>query len=120
MCSALKSSFGFLAFIYFSHSCDLRPPIPPPRLPASDSHLCFAASGIWKIKLCSSYFFFICFSLYTYVPCTRACTYMCMWCVWLVWVFGFLGFLTKQELCEDLCFPPLPSVIPRLSVFPQL
>lgn len=120
MCSALKSSFGFLALIYSSHSCDLHPPSPPPRLPASDSHLCFAASGIWKIKLCSSYFFFICSSLYTYIPCTRACIYVCMWRVWLVGFLVFWVFLTKQVLCEDLCFPPLPSVIPRLSVFPQL
>ena len=116
----MKSSFGFFAaYLFFPLPPSPPSPPPPPPFLLQAPHLCFAASGIWKMKLCSSYFFFICFYIYR----ARVRVYICVW--GLCGLFGFCLFvflsLNKMSILGRFVRPlPTLSVMPRLSVFPQL
>lgn len=133
MCRAWKSSLDFFGpYLFFPLPPSPQPPISPPRPPHPTS--CFRLicalllQGFGKlgcVHVISPSSVSLC------IPRTRACIYTCVPCVgWFgvlcgLWFLGglfcFVLFLTKQVLREgDLCFPRLPSVIPRLSVFPQL
>lgn len=101
MCRAWKSSLDFFGpYLFFPLPPSPQPPISPPRPPPPhfllQTHLCFAASGIWKIRLCSRYLSFICVSMYTAHACVYI--YVCavrglVWCaVWALVLGGFVLF----------------------------
>ena len=82
--------------IYFLTPVVSAPPISSSSLLWASSHLCFAASGSWKIQLHSSYFFFICLYIY-HVP-MHVYIYVCV-CVCV---------LSKPVVCKKWFEPASP------------